>query len=164
MTMITERAAVKKGALLLDKILPGWHRQVNLDELQMSSGAQCMLGQLFGHSTEAALARKMYPKEMKQAEQQISAYGYAKATWPIFQQGRTQNLLQKLMNKFGLLADVKWITRYQALQHVCGGHDNKCIWAEEVAARLAKEEPVKLEVKQDVKTKTPRANPSRRRS
>ncbi|WP_022835131.1 hypothetical protein [Salisaeta longa] len=42
------RARVKRGASFLDAMQPGWHRDVDLDRLELASGEQCVLGQLHG--------------------------------------------------------------------------------------------------------------------
>lgn len=43
---------VRRGAKLLDKARPGWEKDINLQKLQLSNTAQCMLGQLYGDYTE----------------------------------------------------------------------------------------------------------------
>jgi hypothetical protein len=42
-----ERSAVAKGAALLDDKQPGWAHQIDLTVLHLSSGEECVLGQLF---------------------------------------------------------------------------------------------------------------------
>lgn len=133
-----ERAAVKKGAALLDSILPGWYKKVRLNRLQMHSGSQCMLGQLFGHDVEAQLAEQMYPEEMKCAREYGGRYGYSTATFREFN-GDKKTLLERLMIKLGLDKKEKARQQLKALQHVCRGHSNECLWAEEIADRRAKE-------------------------
>ena len=128
-----EVAAVKKGARLLDKILPGWHRQINLDHLQMDSGVHCMMGQLFGAGVEAQLAREMYPEEMSKLR---SADGFRNALCQHYWQdgNHVEDLITRLMRKLRLKAG------YAELDRVCAGHDNRCVWSAEVAERIAADE------------------------
>lgn len=39
---------VSRGMQALDKNRPGWHRRINLDRLDISSGTACALGQTYG--------------------------------------------------------------------------------------------------------------------
>ena len=39
---------VKKGAYLLDEQFPGWRQQIQLQQLDLSCGISCVLGQLYG--------------------------------------------------------------------------------------------------------------------
>jgi hypothetical protein len=39
---------VNRGAKLLDAKHPGWHKEININELNMASCTQCILGQCFG--------------------------------------------------------------------------------------------------------------------
>lgn len=41
--------ATRRGADLLDVMVPGWHRRIDLGSLAMDSVSDCVLGQLFGH-------------------------------------------------------------------------------------------------------------------
>lgn len=43
--MISEN--VKRGIALLDEKHPGWEREINIENLNLSSYEDCMLGQLF---------------------------------------------------------------------------------------------------------------------
>lgn len=45
---MTIEESVALGAALLDERLPGWSEQVEIEELNMVSGAYCVLGQVFG--------------------------------------------------------------------------------------------------------------------
>lgn len=45
-------ARAKRGAELLDEVLPGWADHINLDEFDMKSCCDCALGQLFGEYME----------------------------------------------------------------------------------------------------------------
>ena len=40
--------AVAKGIQLLDEKVPGWHERIDLRDFDMSSGARCVLGQIYG--------------------------------------------------------------------------------------------------------------------
>lgn len=41
--------SVLRGAELLDANVPGWHRKIDLEELNMGSALSCILGQLYGN-------------------------------------------------------------------------------------------------------------------
>ena len=145
-----EQEAVSKGAALLDRILPGWHNEIDLGQLEMGSGEMCMMGQLFGTSVESQLAKKMYPEELKKA-QALYAGGTEKYKPEPYEiedgygisavfRSISDSFIGKLIRKAGLSSRTKTTQeQYRALQHVCSGHDNKCLWAEEVASRVAKE-------------------------
>lgn len=45
------RARVAQGADLLDRVWPGWWREISLDRLAMHSCDACVLGQLYGEYT-----------------------------------------------------------------------------------------------------------------
>lgn len=47
-------ANVKRGAQLLDERLPGWRSHVDPDQLDVSSGCRCPLGQIFGDYADGA--------------------------------------------------------------------------------------------------------------
>lgn len=49
MSAIDYRARVKRGAVFLDDLRPGWERVINLDHLELADSCRCVLGQLFGH-------------------------------------------------------------------------------------------------------------------
>ena len=126
-----ERVAVAKGAALLDKLLPGWHRQIRLNDLEMADGSMCMMGQLFGRGVEGELAKEMYPKEFEEAHDDWSVdNGYDAA---LYANGLA--IIPRLMRKLKVKSDRK----LTALKHVCSGHDNRCLWAEQIAERRAKE-------------------------
>lgn len=40
--------AAGRGAEYLDTHMPGWHRKINLDELEIESSCHCIIGQLVG--------------------------------------------------------------------------------------------------------------------
>lgn len=123
-----EQWCVRKGARLLDKILPGWHKQITLEKLNMMDGDLCMMGQLFGDDVEAKLAWEMYPEEMSRSSLSMHDSGYFRA----FQ----RNLVRNLMDK----KHVRNLERNLGnLRYVCNGHDTKCLWAKEIATRLDKD-------------------------
>ena len=127
-----ERQAVSQGAKLLDKLLPGWHKKINLQKLQMHNATLCMMGQLFGDGVEGKLAEKMYPEEMAEARKHENM-GWRRAMGGIAYGERWGcNLVKKLLTKINLSAKT---AHYRALVHVCRGHDNRCLWAEEIAER-----------------------------
>lgn len=43
---------VARGAALLDEKRPGWFNEIDLDDLMLASGRQCVLGQLFPESVQ----------------------------------------------------------------------------------------------------------------
>ena len=139
--LVQERAAVRKGAALLDKILPGWHNEVELDRLEMANGSMCMMGQLFGTAIETDLAKKMYPGELEEAATKYEYDGEydgfdVAGTWRAID----TSLIGRLMAKIGLNTKSKAsLAKFKALQHVCSGHDNSCLWAEQITERKAKE-------------------------
>lgn len=46
---IDYKAAVVKGAKFLDSVRPGWHDEVNIDNLKQIMPMNCVLGQVYGH-------------------------------------------------------------------------------------------------------------------
>ena len=67
MTTLQERLAAKavaRGARLLDKIMPGWDKKIDLHDLDLSDGSTCVLGQLF---------------DEPQTRPAYAAYGYSSA-------------------------------------------------------------------------------------
>ncbi len=53
MSTIAERVA--RGAGWLDSALPGWHREIDLNRLILSSPCRCVLGQLWGDYADSPL-------------------------------------------------------------------------------------------------------------
>ena len=136
-----ERRQVAIGAKLLDTLLPGWYTQIDLKALNMGSGALCILGQAFGEHTEQCLAKEMYPEEFERAVAQLQTehpeethsrvrtWGYPLAT---------RSMIPELLMKRGRDPDTD--PNYAALRSVCSGHDNRCLWTEEIASRLAQDD------------------------
>lgn len=149
---MSNREEVAKGARLMDRILPGWYRGVDLDRLNMSDGTMCLLGQTFGVHAERSLAREMYPKEFTAALLNVKAdfatdspryksfgFNIASSNRPLH-----GGMIDMILKKLGLDRDTEVYNEQQALRRVCSGHLNtKCEWAAEVAERLAKDEEVK---------------------
>lgn len=138
--MPDEQLAVAKGAKFLDKILPGWYKRVDLETLDMSDGALCMLGQTFGVHAEACLAKEMYPNEYN------AGLTAARRVWPQVPVSRLQTWGYRLGRDWIIPSimrnreeDPETSDEFSVLKYVCSGHDNKCYWAEEVAERLAKD-------------------------
>lgn len=48
-------ARVRRGARFMDERHPGWHTKINLDELIMSDGTCCIIGQTYGFYGNAVL-------------------------------------------------------------------------------------------------------------
>lgn len=145
-----EARRVKKGAAFMDRILPGWHRRVNLKQLYMGHAAMCLLGQTFGVHNEESLAKEMYPEEFK--ESLVEAFSWHRdAARPKYFSSFGFNIglraIPKIMKKLGM----KGIGRnpevdypdFANLYAVCRGHDNKCYWAEEIAQRLVSDAEAK---------------------
>ena len=139
-TKAQEQASVARGAKLLDKILPGWFKHVKLDKLEMHNDSLCMMGQLFGTGVESKLARKMYPEEMSTSSYWLATVGYRVA---LIDDPSSQRkaLIPRLLAKLG----INMGNELRSLHHACAGHDNRCIWAEEVAKRRAQDEQSKAD-------------------
>lgn len=48
---MTVEERVSRGAALLDRKVPGWENRIDLDRLDISSTANCILGQLYSPTT-----------------------------------------------------------------------------------------------------------------
>ena len=60
---------VRRGAAFLDERLPGWRKRIRLDELDLSSGCNCVLGQTLGGYDEG--------KELLGlSEREVERYGF----------------------------------------------------------------------------------------
>ena len=126
-----ERDAVRRGALVLDQVVPGWHNRVDLKKLKMSSGQLCMLGQLFGQDAETAIAKEMYPELWAKHKSEWND-GYMIGC----------RMIPKLL---GIKSeDIDYAQNEDAeayaLGRACQGSVDSCSWAEEVANRRAQEE------------------------
>ena len=130
-----EREHVKIGATVLDRTVPGWHNKVDLGKLKMSSGQLCMLGQLFGHDAETAIAKEMYPKLWE-------AHGKIQYSSGAYHDGYLIGcrMIPRLtgMDK----EDIYYAPEdsdLHKLSKACRGINNKCYWAEEVVERRVKD-------------------------
>lgn len=135
----SERKRVRRGAMVLDRVVPGWHMRVNLETLVMSSGQLCMLGQLFGRDAETSIAKEMYPELWKRKSLNGAHSGYYTGC----------TMIPQLT---GLNAEDIDYCQYDSdeynLGRACRGVDNRCLWAEEVATRRA-QDAVQTEQKGD---------------
>lgn len=127
--------AVKRAALLLDKLVPGWEHKVNLRRLNMESGQLCMLGQLFGTDVEMSIAKELYPEEFEKAVEQDggarNTNGYTRGLrWIGSWRSKAANLEEASQRA----------AEFAFLDKACGASKStECLWADEVASRLAKE-------------------------
>lgn len=122
------RDAVRRGALVLDKVVPGWAERIKLEKLDMMDINLCVLGQLFGYDVETSIAKEMYPKLWNDPAYEVgSGYGKGRKIIP--------RILGIETDSIATSHDVELI----ALNNACGGVNNRCLWAEEVAMRLAGE-------------------------
>jgi hypothetical protein len=81
LTAAQKRQAVKaaeRGALLFDKYITNWQNRISVDDLEMSDGSQCMLGQTFGdfESGLRVIAGIAINKVMKGAGIELVNNGY----------------------------------------------------------------------------------------
>ena len=144
---MNEREKVAKGARLMDKILPGWYNRVDLDALDMFSGSMCLLGQTFGVHHEQCLAQEMYPEEYAEALDKTCAGGadfrgqFKTFGYRIAGDGRYAKGLPwgGMVGTLAKKLTTNTTEELDALYHVCKGHNTKCEWAEEIAARRAAE-------------------------
>lgn len=123
---------VRRGALVLDQVVPGWAKRVNLKTLKMSNGALCMLGQLFGTDVETSIGQEMHPELWRKSSGIMNDHcGYVTGS----------GMIPKLLGR--LEGDIDWAGKdadtddMGALSRACAGADNKCFWADEVVARLS---------------------------
>ena len=124
--------ATRKGARLLDKMIPGWHRHMRPERLVMSSPSLCALGQLFGHDVELSIAKEMYPKAWaKHRKGEGSGYGIG------------VGMITEWVNK-EIACSPEMCTELNEernfLRMTCAGYDTKCFWSEEVAERLVNDD------------------------
>ena len=56
MTINEAHERVTRGAVLLDRVAPGWYQRVDPDRLLMSTCIHCTLGQLYGHFADGLTA------------------------------------------------------------------------------------------------------------
>jgi len=132
------RPEVKKAAKLLDETIPGWHWRVDPERLQMDDCSMCMLGQTFGADAELAIGRELYPKEWKEAAQELADQwnidDYKEALTAGSMEGYEIGLhfFRTLMKK-GKIGKVK----FSSLDRACYGDVDNCEWISEIADRRA---------------------------
>ena len=110
------RPRVAKAAQFLDKVVPGWFNLINLQTLQMSDCTKCVLGQTFGRETEDQLAAIL--GDDTPAWGQFKT-GFDRGSNYLYGKGRDTYTTGTAFGAEGFL---------------------KCMWAEEVAERLAQAE------------------------
>ena len=119
------REATKRGARLLDQMLPGWHKRMRPEHLDMSSTSLCALGQLFGTDVEMSIGKEMFPEEWnKHFIRKRTGYGVGKELITIWSSDK----------------DAETLKNAEFLRIACAGYDTQCFWAEEVAERLVNDE------------------------
>ena len=124
------REKVRRGAELLDKILPDWYKAVDLKKLRMEDGSLCLLGQTFGRNVEKSLAKEMYPELFTELRKTGS--------WPGYSMG-LRMIPRIIAKRFRGKEKVTAEKEFRALNVACCGYDTRCEWAEEVAERRAKD-------------------------
>jgi len=85
---ITKRA--KRGAELMDRIMPGWHSQIDLDELDMSSCYKCILGQVYGNYPYGTLHVFMDLEHGKDCDREEERNGFTSAVYPATPESQTE--------------------------------------------------------------------------
>jgi len=132
------RPAVKKAAKLLDETIPGWHWRVDPERLRMDDCSMCMLGQTFGADAELAIGKELYPKEWKEAAQELAdSWGmddYKEALADKRMEGYEIGIhfFRTLMNE-GKIGRAK----FNDLNRACYGFVDNCEWISEIADRRA---------------------------
>lgn len=124
---------VRRGALVLDRLVPKWEHRVDLDNLKMESGTLCMLGQLFGYNVETSIGKEMYPELWEQQ---------SKESYEGYMIGR-RIIGQLLGVDRGDLWHAEDDCDAAALRDACretNARDSKCLWVAEVAERRARSE------------------------
>ena len=128
------RERVKAAALMLDQLVPGWHRYIKPEQLVMSNCSLCALGQLFGDNVETSIAKVMYPELW--AEKWCDD-GFTTALWGQQRGNYKTGMLSAICESKGL--DFK-----ETYAYACGAFgmsaELRCMWAEEAADRLVKAE------------------------
>ena len=134
-TSSQQRKSVKAAALMLDQLVPGWHRYIKPAELNMENCTLCALGQLFGDNVETSVAKVLYPELWREKWWNT---GFDTALWGHNILGKyNSGMLHALCESKGL--DFKQL--YQGVDmgsNAFGASDElRCLWAEEAAERLA---------------------------
>lgn len=130
---VYNKDVVKCGAQLLDKLVPGWHKRIDLERLNMVDINLCILGQLFGYEVELALGKELYP-DLWEKYNGLAYCGYGIGLYLL---GEVTNACYG-NNLYHLNAATEETDAY-FLTKACAGGIDKCVWAEEIAERLAKD-------------------------
>lgn len=142
---------VKSAARLLDRTIPGWHKRIDLDKLNMGDCTVCMLGQTFGVDAELGIAKELYPEEWKEAALDEIKY------WMSGDEPTKESSMEEVeafikkhgvdgysigLNFFRRLRSKRKIgmAPWENLDKACDGRTNECEWAAEITDRLAKDE------------------------
>ena len=125
---------VARAAKLMDKLVPGWYKAIQLELLNMEHGAMCVMGQVFGVNVEKTVIKEAYPGEYAEALSKAPS----KNGWSVGRNG-VGSLVERMMNKRGMLSREDRVD-YWAMELVCDGSDTRCEWIEEIATRLAQDE------------------------
>jgi len=59
MVLKSYKERVARGAMLLDYLVPGWHKKIDLDRLRLSSCTDCVCGQLAFTTASKAIKREL---------------------------------------------------------------------------------------------------------
>lgn len=129
---------VERAAKLLDKLVPGWHRKMRPQDLIMSDGSLCALGQLFGRNVEVSIAKELFPGIFNEYQPWHNGFAI----------GRDWFSKQTDCGKIS-------VSDYRVLMSACDlSQTLKCHWAKEVADRVVQDE---TQANQPTKPKLPRA-------
>jgi len=67
------RKRVRRGAALLDRVMPTWFKKINLDQLNLADCAACVCGQLALHSRSQVVRDEM--KDIRGRIDKMCGYG-----------------------------------------------------------------------------------------
>ena len=136
MNMEEARIAVQRAAAMMDRIVPGWHHRLNLQKLEMADCTRCALGQLFGSDVETGIAKEMYPELW---EKKAATDGFTAALWGGDRpRDYSEGMLSALLEAQG--EEPYRPARMSTVVSPFGSNKElKCLWAEEVATRIANE-------------------------
>ena len=137
----TLKESVHTAAAVLDKTIPGWHNRVNLKQLKMSDCTQCMLGQTFGLEAEMSIAKELHPKLWNKAKADLLEGG-----WYYGDDDSDISGYDIGIQYFQNMLEAEKISshEYEAIDDACRGSSAlKCLWANEIADRQAKDQDEK---------------------
>lgn len=107
----TERAreSVLRGAAVLDKVEPGWELKIDLAELNLSSGCQCVLGQVYGEYDEGCeVLFEMNPPYSDDVTA-VMAHGFVVSSRGSRLNGEGYEFVAQWMNNYYEVLDELWI-------------------------------------------------------